>query len=81
MAELTPYFDSNYGCQMEVLRFDSRFPSSKYGGWVTELAGVLTEAPVICRGSVVAAFGGVWNRRYTPVSESMLEAALATTAA
>ena len=37
-TELTPYFDPAYGCQMEVLRFDSRFPNSKYAGWVTELA-------------------------------------------
>jgi hypothetical protein len=80
-VELTPYFDPNYGCHMEVLRFDSRFPNSKYGGWVTELAGILTEAPVICRGGVAAAFGGVWNRRYTPVPECTFDTALAPTAA
>jgi hypothetical protein len=80
-VELTPYFDPSYGCHMEVLRFDSRFPNSKYEAWVTELAGVLTEAPVICRGGVAAAFGGVWNRRYTPVPECTFEAALAPTAA
>jgi hypothetical protein len=64
--ELTPYFDPAYGCQMEVLQFDSRFPNSKYAGWVTELAGILQEAPVVCRGSVAAAIGGVWSRRHVP---------------
>ena len=80
-VELAPYFDPNYGCDMEVLRFDSRFPNSKYGAWVTELAAVLTEAPVICRGGVAAAFGGAWNRRYTPVPECTFEATLSATAA
>jgi hypothetical protein len=65
-VELAPYYDPSYGCQMEVLRFDSRFPSSKYAGWVTELAGILQDAPVICRGGMSAAFGGVWSRLHAP---------------
>jgi hypothetical protein len=27
-VDLKPYFDPHYGCHMEVLRFDSRFPNS-----------------------------------------------------
>jgi len=33
--ELPPYFDPNYGCQMEVLQFDSRSPARKYEAWVS----------------------------------------------
>jgi hypothetical protein len=66
-TELTPYFDPAYGCQMEVLRFDSRFPNSRYADWVTELAGILQDAPVVCRGSMTAAIGGVWSRVSAPV--------------
>jgi hypothetical protein len=79
-VELTPYFDPSYGCHMEVLQFDSRFPNSKYGGWVRELTGILTEAPVICRGGV-AAFGGAWTRYYAPPVQCTFDGILATTAA
>ncbi|HEY2016105.1 MAG TPA: hypothetical protein VGH38_21530 [Bryobacteraceae bacterium] len=48
-AELPPYYDPNYRCHMEVLRFDSRFPNPKYREWVSELAASLASAPVICR--------------------------------
>jgi hypothetical protein len=47
-VELPPYFDARYGCQMEVLRFDSRFPNPKYRDWVAEFSASLAEAPVIC---------------------------------
>lgn len=79
--ELAPYFDPTYGCHMEVLRFDSRFPNSKYSGWVKELAGVLTESPVICRGGMAAALGGVWSRRHIPAPECTFEGTLSPAAA
>jgi hypothetical protein len=47
-VELPPYFDERYGCQMEVLRFDSRFPNPKYRDWVAEFSASLADAPVIC---------------------------------
>ena len=47
-VELPPYFDERYGCEMEVLRFDSRFPSPKYRAWVAEFSASLADAPVIC---------------------------------
>jgi len=47
-ATLPPYYDERYGCQMEVLRFDTRFPNSKYQESVTELSAALAESPVIC---------------------------------
>ena len=46
---LPPYYDPNYGCEMEVLAFDSRFPNPKYRDSVNELSCLLAESPVICR--------------------------------
>jgi hypothetical protein len=47
-AALPPYFDERYGCQMEVLRFDTRSPNAKYQEAVTELSAALAGSPVIC---------------------------------
>ena len=47
-VELPPYFDPQYGCEMEVLRFDSRSPNPKYRDWVAEFSFSLTTTPVIC---------------------------------
>jgi hypothetical protein len=47
--ELPPYFDPSYGCEMEVLRFDTRFPNPKYREWIAEFTSSLTEARVVCR--------------------------------
>lgn len=54
-AELPPYYDPNYRCQMEVLRFDSRYPNPKYREWVSELAADLAHAPVVCRQGIRSA--------------------------
>lgn len=49
---LPAYYDKRYGCHMEVLRFDTRFPNSKYQESVGELRSALAESPVICRDTV-----------------------------
>jgi len=46
--EFPAYYDPQYRCEMEVLRFDSRHPNPKYRGWVHELAAHLSDAPVVC---------------------------------
>jgi|SoiMethySBSTD1v2_1073268.scaffolds.fasta_scaffold196353_2 hypothetical protein len=51
-AALPAYYDPHYQCEMEVLRFDSRFPNPKYRPAVQELASVLTSAPVIRRENI-----------------------------
>jgi hypothetical protein len=75
-VELQPYFDPSYGCEMEVLQFDSRFPGSKYISWVKELAVILKDAPIICRSSVAAAAAGgstsIWNLGMKLASENGL---------
>ena len=42
-----PYFDPNYGCEMELLRFDSRKPNPKYGGLIELLSARLQGVRVI----------------------------------
>lgn len=56
-AELLPYYDPAYQCQMEVLQFDSRFPNEKYRASVNELSKALAAAPVICRDEVQPSWG------------------------
>ncbi len=50
-AELPPYYDPKYRCDMEVLHFDSRFPNQKYRDSVSELTRALAASAVICRDS------------------------------
>jgi hypothetical protein len=57
--EMPAYYDPHYGCQMEVLQFDSRHPAPKYEGWVSELAADLAVAPVICRHRAKTSLTGV----------------------
>jgi hypothetical protein len=59
--DIAPYHDEQYGCLMQVLRFDSRYPSPKYRGWVSALMGDLANAPVVCRGNLTDMFGRVWG--------------------
>jgi hypothetical protein len=64
--ELPPYFDPHYGCQMEVLRFDSRQPAAKYEGWMSGLTEQLRMAPVIRRQNVPSTAWGMppaWQLR------------------
>ena len=46
-VELPPYYDPQYGCEMQVLRFDSRFPNARFACWVGELSEHLKTVPVI----------------------------------
>jgi len=56
-----PYFDPHYGCEMELLRFDSRFPDRKYRAAVSEFEIGLKSAPVICRERSIAGIGASPN--------------------
>lgn len=59
--ELAPYYDPKYGCQMEVLHFDSRFPNPKYQDRIREMSAFLTSAPVICRDTRSTSFCERWR--------------------
>jgi hypothetical protein len=47
-AELPPYYDPHYDCDMEILRFDSERPNPRYQTWIDECRAYLETAPVIC---------------------------------
>jgi hypothetical protein len=42
-----PYFDAYYGCEMELLRFDSRRPSPKYNSLIDSLRDRLAHVKVV----------------------------------
>jgi hypothetical protein len=44
-----PYFDSQFNCEMELLRFHSDEPNPQYAALVASYQAGLTEAPVIVR--------------------------------
>ena len=48
--EIPPYFDTKYGCTMEILGFDSRNPNTKYAPLVELLRRKLSTVPTIASG-------------------------------
>jgi hypothetical protein len=53
-VELPPYYDPQYDCEMEMLRFESEFPNPRYDIWIEEIRAHLLTAPVVrCRHSSV----------------------------
>src|SRR5581483_10499492 len=46
--ELPHYFDPGYGCDMEILRFDSDAPNPRFEGWGDQWARHMMTAPVLC---------------------------------
>lgn len=47
--ELPRYFDSQYGCEMETLGFDSSSPNRRFAAGVQEMCSHVSAAPVVCR--------------------------------
>jgi hypothetical protein len=47
-AELPPYYDPHYKCDMEVLRFDSRVPCPRYQHVIDEIRSQIPSVQVIC---------------------------------
>jgi hypothetical protein len=45
---LPPYYDENYRCGMEILRFDSRCPNPKYAAAIRDLRSRMASLPVVC---------------------------------
>jgi hypothetical protein len=53
-VELPPYYDPQYTCEMEILRFESDSPNPRYEVWIEEIRAHLLTAPVIrCKPSSV----------------------------
>lgn len=56
-ADLPSYYDPQYRCEMEILRFDSGAPNPRFGEQLDRLSHRLRDLPVICGesgGAVVA---------------------------
>lgn len=52
--EVPEYYDPQYNCQMELLRFHSNLINSKYSAWLNEIGIDVACAPVICSPSTTA---------------------------
>lgn len=46
-TEVPSYYDPHYGCEMELLRFDSDSPNPRYAGWIQNCCTALRDVPVI----------------------------------
>jgi hypothetical protein len=57
--ELPPYYEPQYKFEMEILRFDSSRPSSRYSTWVEDCRSYLQTVPVICGKSAGKPLGGI----------------------
>ncbi|BCS32012.1 hypothetical protein TBR22_A12160 [Luteitalea sp. TBR-22] len=64
-TSLPSYFDPQYGCEMEILRFDSRTPGRKYDLHVARLARTLRTLPVVCATPGVRVAAGASRRLET----------------
>jgi hypothetical protein len=47
-VEMPPYYEPQYKFEMEILRFDSSRPNSRYSAWVDDCRAYLQTVPVIC---------------------------------
>ena len=73
-APLPAYFDAKYNTMIELLRFDSRRPSLKYGSLVDLLQSRLAKVPVIVRPQ------GMWQLRQVQFERSIVGPLVATSA-
>lgn len=62
-VELPPYFDPRYNTDIELLRFDSRNPTTKYAALIDRVKEKLSEVRVVSAG-----FEGRVPVRYAPVA-------------
>jgi len=46
-VEVSSYYDTQYGCEMELLGFDSESPNQRYASWIRDCREVLHRVPVI----------------------------------
>lgn len=63
---LPPYYDPQYKCDMEVIRFDSRLPSEKYAHAIDEIRSQIPYMPVVRTGQSPRVWHTFVNRLHTP---------------
>jgi hypothetical protein len=49
-TELPKYFDPQYGCEMEILRFNSNEPNPRFAPWIQQIRSELLSVPVLTAG-------------------------------
>jgi hypothetical protein len=64
---LPSYFDAHYGCEMELLRFDSHAPNPKYRTRIDDILSVFCELPVICARAAAGVVSAIERPVFAPV--------------
>jgi hypothetical protein len=64
--ELTSYYEPQYNCKMEILRFYSWAPNPRYAVWIEQMRAELTGIQVIARDSVDRAWS-CGHKRSSPL--------------
>jgi hypothetical protein len=70
-VEIPRYWDEQYKCEMEILRFDSSEPNEKYRSWVEEAASELASVHVVFgeeRAKAAAASHAGFSGMFSPVA-------------
>ena len=60
--ELPSYFDAGYGCQMEILRFESAAPNPRFEVWIQGLTRYLATASVLSDHTSIGSLQTALNR-------------------
>jgi hypothetical protein len=45
---LPRYHEPKYNCEMEILRFDSRYPADRFREWINAIRMQMIDVPVVC---------------------------------
>jgi hypothetical protein len=67
-AAIPPYYDPQYKCEMEVIRFDSRLPSEKYRYAIDEIRSDIPFMPVISVSQPSRTWHTFVNRLHSPAA-------------
>jgi hypothetical protein len=51
-SEIPPYYDPQYECDMELLRFDSTLPNPRFEMWIEDLRWYLMTATLVVQPEV-----------------------------
>jgi hypothetical protein len=64
---LPSYFDPQYGCEMELLRFDSNAPNPKYQSRIDDILSRFFELPVVCARRAAGVTSVIGRPVYVPL--------------
>jgi hypothetical protein len=64
---LPSYFDAQYGCEMELLRFDSNAPNPKYQSRIDDILSGFFELPVVCARAATGLVNAIERPQFVPL--------------